>query len=452
MTADRPWRTLRPGRVRRSLHARSLQTTLTATVAGLFVLATGTVLTVQLLVADRALDEQVQTMSLGSAPGPAALQAVPGPGAGAVSAPPDDQAEACAPTDATSCAPPGTTTDTDTQVGAADVSREVSTLRDEVSATMLTSSIILFAVFSVLALLAARLVATRTTHRIAALTALADGLDPTNPVDRLPPSVAADEIGRLTDTLNTALDGIERTVSAQRQFIANASHELLTPIAAIETSLGAPLSQGRFSADVTPAVQRALVSNGKSAELVRSLLELARAQSPARVGRRAVDLADVVDRALDGLADACAAKRLAIDTSGLRDTSGLGVIAERDHGGRGRTTVSADPVLLDLAVRNVLDNAIVHNTPEGRITVAVVRSTGTVTLAVTNTAPAGGTGVGSLVEPFQRGDSTRLAGTPGSGIGLAVVDAVARAHGGSLALSRPSPTTFAVRLTLPVEP
>lgn len=427
MTAPTPLRRRRAGRV-----TWSLRTTLTATIAGLFIVATGTVLTVQVVIATRALDQQVQTISIGTGGG--ATQGTPGIESTRAGTSADDEAEACAsegPTGAVPCNPPTALTPPDDSAGASGVSREVSTLRDSVTTTMLTSSIVIFAAFSALAMLIAWFVATRTTRRITAITTLADGLDPNDPSGRIPSTSASDEIGQLTDTLNGALDRIEQTISAQRQFISNASHELLTPIAAIETSLDAPLSQGRFPADVQPAVNRALAANRKSAALVTSLLQLARTQGQPRATHESVDLADLVHRLLVDLDEKISEKLLVINTGAVR-----------------RVLVDADAVLLDLAVRNLLDNAIAHNDTTGQVTITLTSDADVATLTVLNTTAASAGDTDLLVQPFHRGANTRLAGTPGFGIGLSIVDAIARAHGARLDLSRPSPSTFQARLTL----
>lgn len=432
MTTPTPSRRPRTRRV-----AWSLRTTLTATIAGLFIVATGTVLSVQVLITTRALDQQVQTISIGNRPD--ATQSTQGAEPPLTGVSPNDEAEACASngsaTSLVPCDPPSLLAPQDDPAGASGVSREVSTLRDSVTTTMLTSSIIIFAAFSALALLIAWFVATHTTRRITAITTFADQLDPNDPSGRIPATSASDEIGQLTDTLNGALDRIEHTVSAQKQFISNASHELRTPIAAIETSLDAPLSQGRFPADVQPAVHRALAANRKSANLVTSLLQLARAQGQPRAAYQPVDLADLTRRLLADLGDLFDQKCLVVDTSALQPV-----------------TVDADPVLLELAIRNVLDNAITHNATTGQVTISVTADTSTATLTITNTtAGAGTTDVGLLVQPFQRGDNTRLTGAPGFGIGLAIVDAIARAHGARLDLSRPTPSTFQASLTMAIQ-
>jgi signal transduction histidine kinase len=420
-------------RVRRV--AWSLRTTLTLTIAGLFIVATGTVLTVQVLITTRALNEQVQTISIGSASG--APGGVVGSDPGPADSTPADEAEVCASEDgavSTQCVPPTAAPGQGVTVGASDVRSEVSTLRDQVTATTVTSSIIIFAAFSALALLIAWFVATHTTRRITAITELADALDPDDPSGRITAPSGSDEIGQLTDTLNGALDRIEQAVSAQKQFISNASHELLTPIAAIETSLDAPLSQGRFPEDVRPAVDRALAANRKSANLVRSLLQLARAQGQPHAAAQPVDLAELTARLVDDVAERLADRAVDVDASDVRPV-----------------TVAADPVLLELAVRNLVDNALTHNTDGGRITLSTSTVDGAATLTVTNTtaattAPAD---VALLVEPFQRGDSTRISGAPGFGIGLAVVDAIVRAHGATLELSRPTTSLFRATVRLP---
>ncbi len=408
----------------------SLRTTLTLTIAGLFIVATGTVLAVQVAVVTRVLDQQVRSISVGLPPDGGV--GVGGDDGGSPPAP-ADEAEVCVSEDGTAssqCAPP-TSRAPDPAGVVTDVHDEVTTLRDSFTGVVVTGAVLVFLVFCALALVIARVVATRTTRRITAITELADALDPDDPSARVRAPSRADEIGQLTDTLNRALDRIESTLTAQKQFIANASHELLTPIAAIETSLDAPLSQGRFPQAVRPAVDRALAANRRAAALVRSLLQLARAQGVARAARHEVDLARLADEAVDEVRVRARQRGIVVGTDGLRPL-----------------TVTGDPVLLGLAVRNLVDNAVTHNVEGGRLDVATGAGAapGSGSITVTNsTGPATGIGTGDvtdLVQPFHRGDGSRVGGAPGHGVGLAVVEAVVRAHAGHLELSWPGASTF----------
>jgi methyl-accepting chemotaxis protein len=204
-------------RAKPSWGAWPLRTTLTVVIAGLFVLAAGSALAIQYVVASLALDQQVQTVHVS---GTGATPASSLPTASSVvsqearSCSGGDDAGECAGASAQPPAP---------EEG--DTFQQVTTLRDSVVSTMGISVVASFAAFAVVAVLIARWVAARTVQRIAVISELADRLDPSDLSQRLPEATRSDEIGQLAHTLNGMLARIESAVNMPRLFIANASHE-----------------------------------------------------------------------------------------------------------------------------------------------------------------------------------------------------------------------------------
>ena len=219
-------------------------------------------------------------------------------------------------------------------------------------------SLALFAAFAVLAMIMAWLISRRLAGRISSLGAQMQQLDPAEPGGRVT-LAGSDEVTDLARDVNDMLERIERAATTQRQFIANASHELRTPIAVIETSLDAPLSQGRFPVDVAPAVQRALAADRNAADLVEGLLALSRVQNMALHHGDAqpseTSLVNVVEQVLDNSWDAIEAR-------------GLDVHTDINQCAR----VHADTTMLTLMVGNLIRNAIVHNVECGDIEVTVL--------------------------------------------------------------------------------
>lgn len=226
-----------------------------------------------------------------------------------------------------------------------------------------------------------------------------------------------DEVGELAETLNAMLDELADAVERQRRFAANASHELKTPIATIQTVADVALSGE--DADLRPAVAQIREVNARNAATVSSLLQLANVQVR---DRDAVDLAALCREA--GAAH------------------GVPVNAEP-------VTVEASPTLVRQAVDNLVRNAVVHGAP-GTAQLALLRTPGTPGSAEITVSSGGDVldpaEVATWTEPFTR--ARRTAGA-GHGLGLALVKAIAKAHGGSLQLAARAEGGLVVRLLLP---
>ncbi|KAB7788334.1 sensor histidine kinase [Bifidobacterium cebidarum] len=325
-----------------------------------------------------------------------------------------------------------------------------NTIANTLTTSMRTVSIIALAVFGVFAVLAAWFIGTMLSRRVTEVDKQVAALQPNDLSVRLDVKPGHDDIDRLVDSINGMLDRVEASAEAERRFVSNASHELRTPIAAVETNLDAPLSQGRFPADVEPSVRRALAANRRGAELVQALLTLSRIQSGTIGGDNAqaegnVDLRECIETSLADIDDAVVQAEIAVNIDG-------------------DATVPANPALLGLAVGNLLRNAAVHNMENGSIdaTITTTDNAGDkesngdeaaksidtnahhdVSLTVVNTTdeilPAD---LNELVQPFHRGQNSRISATPGVGLGLSIADAACQAMHATLSLSQPEPTKF----------
>lgn len=221
---------------------------------------------------------------------------------------------------------------------------------------------------------------------------------------------ARDEVGRLARTMNAMLARLEDSRDRQEQFVADASHELRSPLA----SLRQAAEVAHAHPDALPdgeLAETVLEESVRMQALVDQLLVLTRAgEGRARVPRADVDLDDLA------LAEV---RRIA--RSGLvTDTTGVG--AGRVHG---------DPVALGQVVRNLVDNAARHAT--SRIAVSVTATGGAVVLVIEDDGPGVAPADRERVfERFVRLDEARARDAGGSGLGLAIVREVVTGHGGSV--------------------
>ncbi|MEV6851480.1 HAMP domain-containing sensor histidine kinase [Actinoplanes sp. NPDC051411] len=274
-----------------------------------------------------------------------------------------------------------------------------------------TSRAIALGVLTVLSLLVGWWVAGRFVRPLRTLTATAREISATNLDRRLDLADRKDEYGELAETLDDLFARLGAAFESQRRFVANASHELRTPLTAERALLQVALADPAADPEqLRRACGEVLALGRRQERLIDALLTLA--SSEQGVERRLpFDLGALVSEAIDARRDDAA-------SAGIRLT----------------TTVSAapvvgDPNLVGSLVANLLDNALRHNVPEGRVEVAV----GGNTLSVGNDGPVvPAAEVDGLFEPFRQLGGERIGNADGHGLGLAIVRAIADAHGAAL--------------------
>ncbi|MGW1996545.1 sensor histidine kinase [Embleya sp. NPDC001921] len=245
--------------------------------------------------------------------------------------------------------------------------------------------------------------------------------------ERLSPSGPEDELKNLADTVDGLLGRLEVALDAHKRFVANAAHELRTPLAVEHALLEEPLIDP--AADVASFranFERLLAINEQRTRLLESLLTLV-GSAHVRDRDEPVDLASVVARTLR-------------DRS--RGDVEIDAVLEP-------APVVGDPALVDRLVANLCDNAMHYNVPGGRVEISTGRSNGTVVLRIANTGPVvPPEKVDELFEPFQR--LHRTADDGHQGLGLSIVRAIATAHGARLTAHARADGGLTVQVTFEV--
>jgi len=298
------------------------------------------------------------------------------------------------------------------------------------------------------------LMAGRVLSPLRTITAAARRISARSLHQRIGMSGPDDELKELGDTFDQLLGRLDASFRAQRQFVANASHELRTPLARQRTLLEVALRDKQASnASLRTACERALAAGEQQERLIASLLTLAR-------GERGLEAFEPF-----GL-DAAAAGTLAA-LSDEADARGVTVAADL-----GPAPALGDARLAGQLAANLADNAIRYNAADGHVEISTGHWDGRAFLAVSNTGPViPPDQLGRLFQPFQRLDPGRAGrgsgeggkrsgpGRSGSGagrgglrLGLAIVSAIAAAHGAELHAVTRAAGGLSVEVLFPPDP
>jgi len=333
-------------------------------------------------------------------------------------------------------------------IALANVERPFFETLDEIGASLAIAGGVTLIVSLLVALVLARSIAGPITRLTQATEAIARGQ-----YDHRVQAKGRDEIGRLATSFNVMAEQVQRARQMEKDFVANVSHELKTPLTSIQGFAQAILDGATQDWDsARRAAQTIFDETARMARLVGDLLTLARFESGQMpMARDPIDLNDLLPRWVD---------RLRARTTAAGET----IITVLDP----LPEITGDAGRLEQVIMNLVDNALKYNRPGGSVTVtakSTVRASATkssilawrhvvetppqqwITISVADT----GEGIPQedlprLFERFYRGDKARVAG--GTGLGLAIAKEIVTAHGGTIhvesELGRGS--TFTLRL------
>jgi signal transduction histidine kinase len=246
---------------------------------------------------------------------------------------------------------------------------------------------------------------------------------------RVPTIRRNDEIAQLALTLNRMLDRIENSVHQLHTITDTLAHDLRSPLTAVRAKLEMSLTAGT-KAEESESIVSALEEIDRLSEFLTKSLDVAEAKADAlRLVRVSLDLDDILKVMVD-LYEPCMAERdLKIEMRGIEAAK-----------------ISADAALIHRMFANLFDNELKHLPASATVTISLQRSELTAILIVEDDGPGFGDDVYSHI--FERRVKGRS--SSGTGLGLAFVEAVVRAHGGSIEASNRSEGGARITITLPL--
>lgn len=305
---------------------------------------------------------------------------------------------------------------------------------DREHATVMNTVRIAIPLAALAALTGGWLIVWRALRPLSVMAAQADRIDPRRLQARLPLPPPSDELRRLAVAFNALLDRLSASVDAQRRFMADASHELRTPVSVTRTAAQVTLSEAhRSEPEYREALDIVVSQTDRLTHVVDDMFLLALADVDGRpLMRRHLYLDEVV---------AECARAAGV----LAESRGISLTLESPEG----VQVHGDEELLRRMVMNLLDNGIRYSPAGGRVEMTISVDATRVTLSVRDSGPGiPASAQEQVFERFVRLQTSRP--TSGGGLGLPIARWIAEQHGGTLALESTSDgSRFVVMLPVP---
>jgi signal transduction histidine kinase len=308
----------------------------------------------------------------------------------------------------------------------------VSQTRENLSHLLVKSGVALV-IMAVFAVVLGWIVAGRALRPVSVISAATRRISATSLHQRLDLDAADGEFRELSETLDGLFARLEATFEAQRHFVANASHELRTPLTRERILLQVALADPTTPEIWRSAGEELLASNREQETIIEALLALASSESGVE-RYRSIDLSVVAHAVLRHKRSKVDRLRIQVDTR----------IAT--------APLEGDPSLIERLADNLLENAIRHNVPGGRVHLSTGTRDGQAVFSITNTGPViPPSEIDRLFQPFQRLDRRRAAHNNGHGLGLSIVRAIATAHDALVTADAPPTGGLTIDVTFPSE-
>jgi len=297
----------------------------------------------------------------------------------------------------------------------------------DVAITLAAAGLIALALALPLAYLATR----RALSPLRRMALDAEAISHSRPGGRIDYNGPEDELGSLAASLNRMITRLEHSFADQRRFVADASHELRTPVAVMRGNVEL-LRSGRMNeADTAESLEMLEHESVRMGRLLDELLALARLEDSGRAQFQPLEVRSLLDEV--------AARGRALGDRVISLEGDCGV------------WVSGDPDLLDQALVNVVKNAIAHTQPQGQISLGCTGDDTTVRITITDDGPGiPEADLERVFDRFYRAQGVRRDGTSGgAGLGLAITQRLAQLHHGSIRAENVTPHGARFTLELP---
>jgi signal transduction histidine kinase len=289
----------------------------------------------------------------------------------------------------------------------------IAAARSDQLSALLTRSGVALGIMALASIGLGWLMAGRALRPVRTMSFRARGISERNLHERLALEGPDDELKELANTFDGLLGRLESAFESQRRFVANASHELRTPITLERALVEVALADPQPSIDsLQDTCRRVLAASEQQERLIEALLTLARSQRGLEA-RGPVDLREVTAEVVR-----------AVPADGLRVDTQLDAAC-----------TAGDQAMVERLIANLVENAVHHNQPDGWVTAWTGVREGLPTVEVTNSGPVvAGADVDGLVKPFYRaggngnGNGSGNGNGRGVGLGLSIVQAIAEAH------------------------
>ncbi|HSC02796.1 MAG TPA: ATP-binding protein [Solirubrobacteraceae bacterium] len=289
----------------------------------------------------------------------------------------------------------------------------INQVKDAQLSSLLTRSGLALAIMALASIGLGWVMAGRALRPVRTMSSRARGISERNLHERLALEGPDDELKELANTFDGLLGRLESAFESQRRFVANASHELRTPITVERTLVEVALADPHPTVDsLQDTCRRVLAASESHERLIEALLTLARSQRGLE-SRSPVDLREITAEVVQ-----------AVPADGLRVETDLGA-----------AHTTGDRAMLERLVANLVENAVRYNQPDGWITAWTGQRDASPTVEVVNAGPVVQPAqLDELVKPFYRaGENGHGHGHGlGLGLGLSIVQAIAEAHGAAM--------------------
>ena len=294
-----------------------------------------------------------------------------------------------------------------------------------IGSALLVSALTLFAV--------SFLVAGRILRPIRKINRMAADITENTLEQRLPLAGNGDEIDELAATLNEMFDRLQHSFRRQKEFIANASHELKTPITLLRLSMEGILQDEQLPQPLQEKLLAQELALSRISQLVKSLLDLSRLELTGQLDRQTFSLAHLLLLVAEDFQPLMAERRLTFTCEAPVEA-----------------ILRADREKIRRVLINLLDNAIRYNLPGGEIACRLEQRAGQVFLTMTNTGPGiGREDQARVFEQFFRCERSRSIEHGGAGLGLTIVKRIVELHGGRITVHSEPGGPTAVEMVLP---